>query len=169
MHESIGEIETHIPVLRRFALSLSRDSDRADDLVQDCVTRAIERIDQFQEGTNLRSWLFTILRNIHLDGVRRTSRGPGFADLDHVPAACVSTQPSQLWHVELREFASNFEQLPDTDRQVLLLVAVEGLSYAEVADTLGIAVGTVKSRLSRARTRLRDAHAGVRPTKPEPA
>lgn len=169
MNQSIAEIETHLPVLRRFALSLSRDSDRADELVQDCVTRAIERIDQFQEGTNLRSWLFTILRNIHLDGVRRNQRGPGFSDLDDAPAASVSSLPSQLWHIEMQEFSNEFEKLPDTDKQVLLLVAVEGLSYAEVADTLDIAVGTVKSRLSRARSRLRDLHTGVNPTRSEPA
>ncbi|MBO6784504.1 MAG: sigma-70 family RNA polymerase sigma factor [Alphaproteobacteria bacterium] len=155
MHESVGEIETHLPVLRRFALALARDPELADDLVQNCVARAIERIDQFEPGTNLRAWLFTILRNMHLDDRRKVARGPLLQDIDDSTDMNLTTPPEQEWAVRLREFARSFAELPVADQDVIVLVAVDGMSYADVSEVLEVPVGTVKSRLSRARARLR--------------
>lgn len=153
---SLGEIQTHLPVLRRFAISLARDVDLAEELVQNAVARAVERIDQYEDGTNLRAWLFTILRNIHFDDRRRVSRGPAFQDIADTTHANLATMPAQEWHIQLREFSECFATLPKGDQDVIMLIAVDGLAYEEAAKILSIPVGTVKSRLSRARSRLRD-------------
>lgn len=157
-HQSMGEIETHIPVLRRFALSIARDVELAEELVQNCMARAVERIDQFEPGTNLRAWLFTILRNIHLDDRRRVARGPAFQDIDETFHTNLSTPPSQEWHIQLQEFSACFAQISKDDQDVIMLIAVDGMPYDAVAEILEIPVGTVKSRLSRARARLRELY-----------
>lgn len=152
---SLGEIQTHLPVLRRFAVSLARDVDLAEELVQNAVARAVERIDQYEDGTNLRAWLFTILRNIHFDDRRKVSRGPTFQEIGDTTHANLATMPAQEWHIRLREFSECFATLPKGDQDVIMLIAVDGRAYEEAAQILNIPVGTVKSRLSRARSRLR--------------
>ena len=147
-------IEAQIPSLRRYARALTGSVDRADDLVQDCLERAIARFDQFQAGTDLRAWLFTILHNVHCDqGRRRSRRGTQvpLEDCEHhlkMPAR-------QTERLELRDFARALRSLSTDHQRILLLAGVEGFSCEETAQILGIAVGTVKSRLSRARENLR--------------
>ena len=163
--EQAEAIESHIPALRRYARALVRDADKADDLVQDCLERSVSRFFQFQPGTNLRTWLFTIMHNLHCDALRRTQRrGP------HVPIneweAGAQYPATQAASVELREFERAFARLTKRDQHLLFLIGVEGFSYEEVAEVLGIAVGTVKSRLFRARERLRALQETSRPRAP---
>lgn len=154
MDERIQQVEPEIPRLRRYARYLTRDADQADDLVQEALTRAIAKIDTWQPGTNLRAWLFVILRNAHISEIRRQSRAPideAVAD-DHPGLAVTGGHESHLALVELHKA---FEGLSEEHREVVHLVAVEGLKYDEAAAILEIPVGTVRSRLSRARTALR--------------
>jgi RNA polymerase sigma-70 factor (ECF subfamily) len=146
-------IEAEIPRLRRFARFLVGDVDRADDLVQECLTRAIAKIDSWQPGTNLRAWLFVILRNCHFNELRRKNRSP------IVPGAeerVVSVPGNQEMHMTLLEVKDAFLRLSQEHREVLLLVAIEGLPYEEAASVLDVPIGTVRSRASRARQALRD-------------
>jgi RNA polymerase sigma-70 factor, ECF subfamily len=146
-------IEAEIPHLRRFARYVVRDVDRADDLVQECLTRAIAKLHTWTPGTNLRAWLFVILKNCHINEVRRhrpTTEIPNDHPLLNVPA-------NQDAHVNLLEVRDAFLRLSDEHREVLLLVAIEGLQYEEASAILGVPLGTVRSRLSRARQALRDA------------
>jgi RNA polymerase sigma-70 factor, ECF subfamily len=149
-------IEMEIPRLRRYARYLARDADRADDLVQECLTRAIAKVDSWTPGTNLRAWLFVILRNCHINEVRRGQRtsliGEASSDYEIVP-----TPASQESHINLLEVRDAYLNLSEEHREVLLLVAIEGLQYEEAAAILGVPVGTIRSRLSRARQALRDA------------
>lgn len=151
----LRQIEREIPRLRRYARYLSKDTDQADDLVQECLVRAIARIDTWQPGTNLRAWLFVILRNVFISEIRRAGRGPVDAVLedDHPGLAVSGRQETRLAVVELQKA---LDMLSAEHREVLLLVAVEGLRYEEAAEVLAVPVGTVRSRLSRARTALRD-------------
>lgn len=146
------ELVTHLPALRAFALSLARNGAQADDLVQDTVVRAWTNFDKFQAGTNLRAWLFTILRNIFYSGRRRASRE--VEDVDGVFAATLTELPAHDGRLEMAEFLKVFATLPDEQREALALVGAAGFSYEEAAETCGVAVGTIKSRANRARTRL---------------
>src|SRR5712691_1900490 len=135
-------LEAEIPRLRRYARALTRDVTRADDLVQSCLTRAIAKQHLWQPGTDLRAWLFTILHNQHVNDVRRSvHEGIHVAVEEMAPMLIV--QPNAL------------AKLPQEQRQVILLVGMEGMRYEEVAVILGIPVGTVRSRLSRGREQLR--------------
>lgn len=147
-------IEQHIGPLRRYARALMRDRHEADDLVQDSLTRALTKADQFKPGTNLRAWLFTIMHNTHANQVRQRVSRPVSVEVDEVVHALPSPA-RQDTHVELREMARALATLQPEQRQVLLLVGLEGLRYEEVAQVLDIPVGTVMSRLSRARETLR--------------
>uniref|UniRef100_UPI001FCAF771 sigma-70 family RNA polymerase sigma factor n=1 Tax=Methylobacterium sp. B34 TaxID=95563 RepID=UPI001FCAF771 len=113
------------------------------------MTRAVARADSFQAGTNLRAWLFTILHNVHVNQVRSKAARPQEVDVDDVESKLVSPA-RQEERVELREMMRAVDELPEEQRKVLLLVALEGLKYDEVADMLGVPIGTVMSRLSRA-------------------
>lgn len=147
-------IEAEIPYLRRYARILAGGTDAADDLVQDGLERAISRFDRFQRGTNLRAWLFTILHNIRCDQHRRVVRRPVEVPIDdavHQP----STRPSQADALHLADFQRAFARLSEPHREVLLLVGVEGMDYQRAAAVLGVEVGTVKSRVFRARESLR--------------
>jgi RNA polymerase sigma-70 factor (ECF subfamily) len=143
-----------LPRLNRYAISLTGDPDAADDLVQDCLERAISRFDQFRPGTDLRSWLFTIMHNIFCDDFRRRNRRGTAVSLDNC-ARELSHPAPQPMTLELQEVDNGFRSLSRRQQQLLLMVAVDGKSHAEVAEHFGVAVGTVKSRLSRARTKLR--------------
>lgn len=141
-----------IPRLRAFAVSLCRSPERADDLVQETVLRACEHIESFEPGTNMAAWLTTILRNRFYSEQRRRWRE--VEDAEGMHAATLMTAPNQLAGIEQRELRAAFARLPDEAREVLHLVVASGLSYGEVAQICGCAVGTVKSRVHRARARL---------------
>ena len=144
-----------IPRLRRYARVLVRDATYADDLVQECLMRAITRLDSYEPGTNLRAWLFVILRNVVINDYHRGRRGPALTELSEVSGS-MGTAAEQEPHLMLDEVRQAVERLPEEQRDIILLVPVGGLAYEEVAEILGIPIGTVRSRLSRARTALRD-------------
>ena len=145
----------NLPALLRFARSLTRDPSIADDLVQDTVVRALERQHQFDEQRSYRAWLLTLTHNLFVDGWRRTRvRQRAHPELE--ARAAIQSQPNQEHSAILRDTLRAFDTLPQEQRAVLHLVVVEGSSYAEAAGVLGIPVGTVMSRLSRARLALRD-------------
>lgn len=153
MVDFLDELEANVPALRRYARALTRNVDRADDLVQDCLERAISRRGLFQPRGPLRPWLFTILTNLYRNA-RRTERRHGEeVDIDTIPDLAVP--PSQLSHLALAELARAVETLPLDQKEALLLVTLEGLPYGEAAAILQIPLGTLMSRLGRARSALR--------------
>jgi RNA polymerase sigma-70 factor (ECF subfamily) len=141
-----------VPSLRAFAISLCGNVDRADDLVQETMLRALANIDSFQPGTNMSAWLFTILRNHFRSEYRKRRRE--VEDTDGHYADSLKSQPEQHGKIELREFREALAQLPADQREALILVGASGFSYEEAAHICGCAVGTIKSRVNRARTRL---------------
>jgi len=141
-----------IPRLRAFALTLCRNPDRADDLVQETVMLACGNIGSFRPGSNMRAWLTTILRNRFYSEYRRRRRE--VEDVDGVHAATLMTLPDQVASLEQQELRAALTRLPDEMREVLHLVFASGLSYGEVARICGCAVGTIKSRVHRARAML---------------
>lgn len=147
-----NELVSLVPELRAFAISLSRNPSVADDLVQETVLKAWAKLDSFEPGTNMRAWLFTILRNTFYSDARKGKRE--VADVDGAYAAQLSQKPDHDGRLALRDFAVAFAKLPDEQREVLILIGASGLSYEEAAETCGCAVGTVKSRLNRGRARL---------------
>ena len=147
-------LAAEIPRLRRYARALTRDVTRADDLVQNCLTRAVAKQHLWQPGTDLRAWLFTILHNQHVNDVRRSVR-EGVSVAVEEMAPVLTVHPGALAALELRDLEAAIGKLPQEQRQVILLVGLEGMRYEEVALILGIPVGTVRSRLSRGRDQLR--------------
>lgn len=141
-----------IPNLRAFAVSLCGNVDHADDLVQETLVKAWSNLDSFVEGTNLRAWLFTILRNIYYSEYRKRRRE--IADPDGVFAGNLATAPAQSGHMDLLDFRAALQQLPSDQREALILIGASGLSYEEAAGICGCAIGTMKSRVNRARNRL---------------
>lgn len=146
------ELVEHLPAMRAFAISLTRNSATADDMVQDTLVKAWTNIDKFQQGTNMRAWLFTILRNTFYSSRRKTKRE--VADIDGVHTNGLAVKPAHDGHLQMKDFRDAFAQLSDEQREVLLLVGASGFSYEEAADMCGVAVGTIKSRTNRARHRL---------------
>ena len=146
------QLVDHLPALRAFALSLTREGSSADDLVQDAIVKAWTNMDKFQPGTNLRAWLFTILRNTFYSARRKTRRE--VSDTDGIHAARQATRPEHDGRLALNDFRTAFQQLPDEQREALILVGASGFSYEEAANMTGVAVGTVKSRANRGRRRL---------------
>lgn len=146
------ELVDHLPALRAFALSLTREGAAADDLVQDTIVKAWTNMDKFQAGTNLRAWLFTILRNTFYSDRRKTRREVN--DTDGFHAARQATRPDHDGRLALNDFRCAFEQLPVEQREALIMVGASGFSYEEAAAMTGVAVGTVKSRANRGRRRL---------------
>jgi len=149
------QVIAHIPRLRRYARALLRDSDRAEDLVQETLARALGRIQFWRVGSNLRAWLFSIMHNQYVNDCRRTSRQPDLIGLDQAGAEPAEPLGADSM-ARLDDVANALMQLPHQQRTTLLLVALEGLSYAETARVLGVQTGTVMSRLHRARERLRN-------------
>ena len=141
-----------VPNLRAFAISLSGNVDRADDLVQETLLRALANIDSFERGTNMSAWLFTILRNLFRSEYRKRRRE--VEDADGSYAERLKSQPEQTGRVEFTEFRGALAQLPPDQREALILVGASGFSYEEAAEICGCAVGTIKSRVNRARGRL---------------
>ncbi len=149
------KIIEHIPGLRRFARYLARDADHADDLVQETLIRALGALPQIDPDGNLRAWLFTILQNVLRGEWRRRRRNPVRHDVDIDSAPEPARSGGQIESASLAELASAIRKLPPRFREVLMLCGVEGFDYEEAATILGVPVGTVRSRLSRARTMLK--------------
>jgi len=143
-----------IPSLRAFAISLAQNNDRADDLVQETLVKAWDKQSSFQLGTNLKAWLFTILRNEFYSQMRK--RGREVQDSDGLLTASVAIHPGQQGSVDLKDFRKALETLPEDQREAIILIGASGFSYEEAAEICGCAVGTIKSRVSRARSRLQD-------------
>jgi RNA polymerase sigma-70 factor (ECF subfamily) len=141
-----------VPNLRAFANSLCGDPTRADDLVQDTLVKAWTNLDSFEKGSNLKAWLFTILRNTYFSELRKRRRE--VEDADNAFAERISVLPDQDVHMYLVDFKKAFVTLSDDQKEVLLLVGAEGFSYEDAAEITGAAVGTVKSRVNRARVAL---------------
>ena len=148
------DIEAEIPRLRRYARALTRDLVTSDDLVQECLTRALSRVHLWQQGTDLRAWLFTILHNQYINHVRRIAREGRAVELSE-REPLLARAPQQGSRLELRDLEHAIAKLPHTQRSVILLVGLEGMSYGEVAAVLKVPVGTIRSRLSRGREALR--------------
>lgn len=153
----LDDIEKLIPALRRFARSLTRDLARVDDLVQDTLERALSRLDRFEPGTNLRAWLFTIMRNRFISDRRKASNTYEVEPDEDNPVE-LAVLANQEHAVELREFERAFVRLDRGEQEILVLAGLEAMPYAEIADVLNVAIGTVKSRVARARTKLRVLH-----------
>ena len=141
-----------VPGLRAFAMSLSGNVDRADDLVQETLLRALANIDSFEPGTNMSAWLFTILRNLFRSEYRKRRRE--VEDGEGRLAESLKSPPDQQSHMEFEEFRVALSKLPPDQREALILVGASGFSSEEAAQICGSAVGTIKSRVNRARTRL---------------
>lgn len=146
------ELLATIPNLRAFAVSLSGNPDRADDLVQETLVKAWTNIASFTEGTNLAAWLFTILRNIYFSEYRKRRRE--VPDPDGLIAGRLATAPDQIGHMDFLDFRAALSRLPPDQREALILVGASGMSYEEAAAVSGFAVGTMKSRVNRARNKL---------------
>jgi RNA polymerase sigma-70 factor (ECF subfamily) len=151
--ETIARMVSEIPMLLRYARFLSRNADQADDLVQESLARAIARIDSWEPGTNLQAWLIVILRNIFLNECRRAKRQR--ISLEQLQSAKIPQMPPpQEASLKLAELEKAFVSLSNDHRTVLQLVVIEGKTYEQSAKILNVTMGTIKSRLSRARTRL---------------
>lgn len=170
------DVMAQLPALRRYGLALTRDPGEAEELAHEALLRAYERRGSFHAGKPLRPWLLSILHNVFVDGLRRRSTERK-ALADHSIRAASFEPPSQDHRVRLNQLLDRFMALPEEQRAVLHLVAIEGLSYGEAAGALGIPVGTLMSRLSRARAALREmeslgetaaASAGKADTSPAP-
>ena len=153
MNDFLDQLEACVPALRRYARALTRNADLADDLVQDCLERAISRRGLFRPTGPVRAWLFTILLNLHRNALRTSHRRGETVDIDTVPE--LSTPAPQPGHIALAELARAIETLPPEQKEALLLVTLEGIPYAEAAGIIGIPLGTLMSRLGRARAALR--------------
>ncbi len=156
MTESVlKELPDHLPAVTRFARSLTRNAADGDDLLQDTVERALSRAHQFQEGTNLRAWLFTICRSVFLNSRRKAAARMVHVEFEDIHSA-IPAELDQEIAMEFEDVKAAFATLPLQDRAVIALVTLEGLKYEEAAQVLDVPVGTIRSRLSRARSKLMD-------------
>jgi RNA polymerase sigma-70 factor (ECF subfamily) len=146
------DLVTHLGAMRAFAMSLTRNATLADDMVQDALVKAWSNIDKFEPGTNMRAWLFTIVRNTYYSHHRKRRRE--VEDAEGTLSAGLAQKPDHDGRLQMRDFASAFDTLPEEQREALVLVGASGFSYEEAAVTCGVAVGTIKSRVNRARARL---------------
>jgi RNA polymerase sigma-70 factor (ECF subfamily) len=159
-------VEREIPRLRRYARALTRAPDRADDLVQDTLVRALAKGHLWQPGTDIGAWLFTIMHNQYVNTVRREVRTAATVDIEQVSSTlAAATDPTSSW--QLRELDRALARLPDEQREAILLVGLEGMAYESAAKILGVPVGTIRSRLSRGRETLRQLMG--RQEEPKPA
>ncbi len=154
MQDMMAIVEPLIPSLRRYARSLLRDQVSADDLVQDCLERVIGRWHQRRADGDARTWVFTILHNLAINRMRQTARRGEHVPVDDTSETAFATPPTQEDQLHHQAALTALAALPEDQRSVLLLIGVEDLSYAEAAAVLGVPLGTVMSRLSRARQRL---------------
>ena len=149
-----AQIEALIPRLRRYACAMARDPVAADDLVQDCLVRALGKIHLWEKGTDLRAWLFTILHNLHVSLARQAARQRHSMELQKCNPG-LAFLPTQTVRLELRDLEFAIAKLPEEQRSVILLVGLEGMTYDEAALVVNLPVGTVRSRVSRGRETLR--------------
>lgn len=154
----VDTLPEHIVSLRRFALVLTRNRDDAEDLVQETLTRAIAAVDSFQPGTDLRVWLFRIMSNTHVSTLRkRQVRDAARASL---PDPVI--EATQSMHVEIRQLLAALDELPDSQREAIVLMALEDMKYKDAAQVLDVPLGTFMSRIARGREALRRAMEGVK-------
>jgi RNA polymerase sigma factor (sigma-70 family) len=150
-----SRLTAEIPYLRRFARGLAGDAALADDLVQDCLERALAKEHLYDPARPLRAWLYAVLRNLYVSGLRRKGRSGVVKSVDDLAPEEEAVAGEQEDHAAVRSIAEALDRLPHLHREVILLVALEDMSYREVAEIIGVPVGTVMSRLSRARGVLR--------------
>lgn len=143
-----------LPDLRAFARSLIRNADKADDLVQDTILKAWAKQDSFEVGTNIKAWLVTILRNEFYSQMRK--RGREVQDSEGTYSNAMAIHPAQYGSLDLKDFRKALDQLPDDQREAIILIGASGFSYEEAAEICDCAIGTIKSRVSRARSRLQE-------------
>ncbi len=148
------ELLASLPSLRAFAISLVQHGDRADDLVQDTLMKAWANQHSFQMGTNIKAWLFTILRNEFYSKMRK--QGREVRDTDGLMTESMAVHPAQYGHLDMQDFKVALDKLPSDQREAIILVGASGFSYEEAAEICGCAVGTIKSRVSRARLGLKE-------------
>lgn len=148
------ELVSHLGQMRAFAVSLTRNVALADDIVQDAVLKAWRNLDRFERGTNMRAWLFTIIRNTYYSHYRKSRRE--VEDTEGTLSANLAQKPDHDGRLQMRDFSIAFDQLPEEQREALILVGAGGFSYEEAAETCGVAVGTIKSRINRGRARLEE-------------
>lgn len=160
MSNADSRIEEHIPSLRRYARALLGERSHADDLVQDTLERAWGRFHLWHSGSDLRAWLFTIMHNLYVNQLRQGASAPAGVPLEE-EALNVSVRATQEDGLEMRDLTAALARLPDEFREVVLLVGLEQMRYEEVAQVLGIPLGTVMSRLARGRERLRALMSGT--------
>jgi RNA polymerase sigma-70 factor, ECF subfamily len=159
----MASMEACVPALRRYARSLLRDRQEVDDLVHDCLVRALDQLHTRRDEGDLRAWLFAIMHNLFVSRARRNNARPRAVSLEEVNQDDLALGATQDGHMQARDLLRALDDLSEEQRSVLLLVTVEDLSYAQVAQVLGIPIGTVMSRLSRARERLRQMTEGDQP------
>lgn len=146
------ELVDHLPAMRAFAISLTRNGATADDMVQDTVVKAWTNIDKFELGSNMRAWLFTILRNTYYSSRRKAKRE--VADVDGVFTESLAEKPAHDGHLQMTDFRTALGKLKVEQREALMLIGASGFSYEEAAEMCGVAVGTMKSRTNRARAQI---------------
>jgi RNA polymerase sigma-70 factor (ECF subfamily) len=149
------ELLATLPSLRAFAMSLIADATHADDLVQDTIVKAWAKQDSFQHGTNMKAWLFTILRNDFYSKMRKNGRE--IEDRDGILTERMAVPPAQYGSLDLQDFRKALDRLPEDQREAIILVGASGFSYEEAAEICECAIGTIKSRVSRARDALQEA------------
>lgn len=145
------EVIRHVAALRRYAMALTRDPGDAEDLVQECLSRAIAGADTWREGTSMRTWLFRILHNAHVDSLRRQKVRRNAV----LPPPALPQKEGQILRLEVHDVLEALARIPEPQRQAILLVALEEMRYDEAAAVLGIPMGTFMSRLARGREALR--------------
>lgn len=155
MKDILLHIEPLIPSLRRYARALMRDSAAADDLVQDCLERAISGWHRRRKDREVRSWIFAILHNLAVNCLRQRQRRARHIAIENAEGASLTQRPAQEDSLQHRDLLRALAELPEEQRSVILLVAVEDFTYAETAEVLAVPIGTVMSRLARGREKLR--------------
>lgn len=154
-----NELVALLPRLRRFAYSLTGSMEEAEEVLQSACEKALSRLDQFEPGTRLDSWMFQIIRTVRIDRVRYTIRRPATSDPDIAETAAIDARTHEQLEarMDLDIIREEITRLPEEQRTVLALVTIEGMSYKDAAETLGVPIGTIMSRLARARRKLADA------------
>lgn len=150
------DLITELPYLRRFARGLCADASLADDLVQDCVERALTKSHLYDPARPLRAWLFAVLRNIFVSNWRRNAKHLGAKHIDDLVGSEGATEPAQEQNFSVALIAEALDSLPQQQREVLLLISLEEVSYLQAAEIIGVPIGTIMSRLSRARSHLQN-------------
>ena len=154
MSMTADDIVLHVPELRRYARQLTRDNNAADDLLQETVTRALNKLHLYDPSGSFKGWLCTIMKNLFLDDRRRRQKWPACSFIEQEHGATRFRKPEQIDRLVLKELKGAIKQLPEAQRQVLMGVVAHGWSYEQASERLGVAIGTVRSRLFRARSAL---------------